>query len=98
MSTLKLHHMKEIQCPQCGHKLDGAIGDRPIEHGPKKDDFATCGFCAATLRFTDDEGGIRSVTKDDLAGVSMIDKLKMVISMAQVMAMNKGKGDDDGDD
>lgn len=73
-------------CPNCGRKLDHALG---IQFGGERPNFrekkgyrTVCGFCAAVLVFADDAGHVRVMTAAD-AAIAISPQEKSVIAALQ---------------
>lgn len=78
-------------CPNCLHRLDGvtaAAFDRPFERLPDgrvklKGWVTNCAYCWAVLVFSDDEGNVRVMTKEERASYKPDDYQRSIIEHMQ---------------
>ena len=66
-------HFKEIPCPKCGHKIDGATTLYKEDAIPVKGDVSLCINCGETLVFADDHGTLAVARARDLMDLAPTD-------------------------
>lgn len=83
MSDLPDYFRDPTPCPSCDQPLDGHLGTRPGQAGPKPGDISICVYCAELLVYGD---GLRLAIPDEALRADLMTDPHITRALAVVRA------------